>query len=47
MTNKSFNGRDWPSLQRLGILRAKKRKHFKFSIGHDYVDISNPHTDRI
>jgi len=47
MTNNSFNGEDWPSLQRLGILRAKKRKHFKFSIGHACVDIPNPDKERI
>jgi len=47
MTNNSFNGKDWPSLQRLGILRAKKRKHFKFNIGLAYLDIPNPEIDRI
>jgi hypothetical protein len=47
MMNKSFNGQDWPSLKRLGSLGAKKRKPFKFSIGHAHVDIPNPEIDRI
>jgi len=47
MTNNSFNGEDWQSLQRLGILTAKKRKYFKFSIGHAYLDIPNPEVVRI
>lgn len=47
MTNKSFNGQDWPSLQRLESLRAKNTKYFKFSIGHAHVDIPNSAIDRI
>ena len=47
MTSKSFNGQDWPSLERLGSLGAKNTKYFKFSIGHAYVDIPNPEIDRI
>ena len=47
MTNKSFNGQDWPSLERLGSLGVKNTKYFKFSTGHAYVDIPNPEIDRI
>jgi len=49
MTNNSFNGKDWPSIKWLESLGAKKRKrkHFKFSIGHAYVDIPNSAIDRI
>jgi len=49
MTNNSFNGKDWPSIKWLESLGAKKRKrkHFKFSIGHAYLDIPNPEVVRI
>jgi len=49
MTNNSFNGKDWPSINWLESLGAnkRKRKHFKFSIGHACVDISNPDKERI
>jgi len=47
MKNNFLNGKDWPSLQRLGILRTKKRKHFEFNIDLTYLDIPNLEIDRI
>ena len=46
MTNKSFNGKDWPELP-LQRLITKNSQFFKFGNKHVYVDIPNPIIDNI
>jgi len=46
MTNKSFNGKDWPELP-LQRLKTKDSQFFKFGNKHVYVDIPNPTIDNI
>lgn len=46
MTNKSFNGKDWPELP-LQRLITKNSQFFKFGNKHVYVDIPNPTIDNI